>query len=67
MPEDDDEQIKGLLGYRLALDLELASTKLVKVSVALHGPWWRRRSFFQLWLRDTRAMLSMSHVHVSFV
>ena len=65
--DEDDSQISVLLGYRLTAGPERALCRVVRIHPEFHGPAWYKEARRQLWLRDTRTMMSLSHVHESGV
>ena len=52
-----------LLGYRLTTGPERTLLTVVRIHPEFHGPAWYQSARRQLWLKDTRAMMSLSHVH----
>ena len=58
--DEDDSQISVVLGYRLTVGPEKA---LLRIHPEFHGPAWYREARRQLWLKDTRAFMSLSYVH----
>ena len=65
--DEDDSQISVVLGYRLTAGPERALLTVVRIHPEFHGPAWYKEARRQLWLRDTRTMMSLSHVHESGV
>ena len=61
--DQDDSQISVLLGYRLTAGPEKTFLRVVRIHPDFCGPAWYKEARRQLWLRDTRTMMSMAHVH----